>query len=121
MKFDSKGFTLVELLAVMVILISISLVVVGNITESLTRRENKEKIEQQELAIGAAKIYFSLENQTCVTVEILREKDYFKNMNKFDLLNATDIIKIFCITDEITKEEACEYRFYDELSGENCN
>ena len=56
---NNKGFTLVELLAVMVILISISLVAVVTITSSLERREDKECTEQQELAIGAAKIYFS--------------------------------------------------------------
>ena len=57
---NNKGFTLVELLAVIVMLISISLVVVGGISASLERRDEKKCMEQQELAIGAAKIYFSM-------------------------------------------------------------
>ena len=40
---DNKGFTLVELLAVMVILISISLIAVAGITSSLERRDEKER------------------------------------------------------------------------------
>ena len=63
MIMNNKGFTLVELLAVMVILITISLVSVGAVTESLTRRDVKECEEQQQLAVGMAKIYFSLKNQ----------------------------------------------------------
>ena len=77
---NNKGFTLVELLAVMVILISISLVTVASVTSSLTRREGKECQEQQELAVGAAKIYFSMVDNsnvvTGVTVGTLIDKGY---------------------------------------------
>jgi len=59
-KLNNKGFTLIELLAVIVILISVSLVAVGGISASLKDRDVKECQEQKELAIGSAKIYFSL-------------------------------------------------------------
>ena len=75
MKIDNKGFTLIELLAVMIILISISLVAVGGITESLQNRDEKEYKEQQELAISAAKIYFSLNDVTCVTISELNSSN----------------------------------------------
>ena len=94
MSMNNKGFTLVELLAVMVILISISLVAVGGITESLVRRENKELEEQQELAIGAAKIYFSLENVTCVSVQTLIDNDYFSEEKKIDRLDRSYTIEL---------------------------
>lgn len=97
---NNKGFTLVELLAVMVILISISLVTVASVTSSLTRREDKECQEQQELAIGAAKIYFSLSGSTNVTITQLNGgvapdyTDYFKDDKKIDKLNGGDKITI---------------------------
>lgn len=91
---NNKGFTLVELLAVMIILISISLVAVGGISASLERRDVKECVEQQELAVGAAKIYFSLNNVTSVTVSTLKSNNYFKDNKKIDRLKDTDQIKI---------------------------
>lgn len=93
---NNKGFTLVELLAVMVILISISLVTVASITSSLTRREEKEKEEQIELAIGAAKIYFSLEDDSdvCVKVQDLITKNYLSSDKKVNTLDTNYVIKL---------------------------
>lgn len=91
---DNRGFTLVELLAVMIILISISFVAVGGITASLERRDIKECKEQQELAVGAAKIYFSLNNTNSVTVSTLKVSNYFKDENKIDRLKDTDVISV---------------------------
>ena len=91
---DNRGFTLVELLAVMIILISISFVAVGGITASLERRDIKECKEQQELAVGAAKIYFSLNNTNSVTVSTLKVSNYFKDENKIDRLIDTDVISV---------------------------
>lgn len=90
---NNKGFTLVELLAVMVILIGISLVAVGGISSSLEKRDEKETNEQKELAIGAAKIYFSLNDVTCVKVGDLIDGDYFDD-NKVDRLHREYIIKL---------------------------
>ena len=92
---NNKGFTLVELLAVMVILLSISLVAVGGISASLERRYIKECEEQKDLAIGAAKIYFSLNNGfTNVKVSVLKEGNYFSDNKKVDRLNDNDVISI---------------------------
>ena len=112
-KLNNKGFTLVELLAVMVILISISLVTVSSVTESLTRREIKECEEQQELAVGAAKIYFSLNNKTSVTIGKLNGADgtdYFKDDKKIDKLKSTDTITI----------SENNYLYNGKLIGESC-
>lgn len=83
---NNKGFTLVELLATLVILVSISLVAVGGITASLERRDIKECEEQKELAIGAAKIYFSMENDDRVVIGTLIDNDYFGNNSKINIL-----------------------------------
>ena len=98
MKMNNKGFTLVELLAVMVILISISLVTVGSITESLVRREEQECKSQMELAINAAKIFCSLNSSSpSVTIGALNCDgydcvDYFKDDKKMDMLHENDSI-----------------------------
>lgn len=91
---DNKGFTLVELLAVMVILISISLIAVAGITSSLERRDEKEREEQIELAIGAAKIYFSLENKTCVKLSDLISLEYIKSDDRIDTLDTNYVIRL---------------------------
>ena len=97
---NNKGFTLVELLAVLIILISISLVAVVNVTSSLTKREDKECQEQQELAISAAKIYFSLNGGESVTIGELNGGvapdyiDYFKDDKKIDRLKNEDTIRL---------------------------
>ena len=90
----NKGFTLVELLAVMVILVSVSFVAVGGITESLLRRDKRECEEQQKLAISAAKMYFSLDGKgnSSVNIKTLKDNGYIKEGNKVDLLEEDDII-----------------------------
>ena len=93
---NNKGFTLVELLAVMVILVSVSFVAVGGITESLLRRDIKECKEQQQLAVSAAKMYFSLDGKglTSVDISTLKSKGYFSDDKKTDLLEGGDVIKM---------------------------
>ena len=87
---NNKGFTLIELLAVIVILSGISLIVVGSISSSLVRRDDRECEEQIALAKNAAKIYFSLQtgNMAEVSIETLRNEGYFNNNQKIDRLSA---------------------------------
>ena len=84
---NRKGFTLVELLAVIVILSGISLIVVSSVTSSLGRREEKECEEQIQLAKNAAKIYFSLTGKTEVCVYTLICDKYISENSKYDKLN----------------------------------
>ena len=97
---NNKGFTLVELLAVIVILLSVSLVSVYGISSSLNKRDIKECNEEKELAKNAAKIYFSLDGlyESKVTIEELKAKNYLKE--KTDKLKDTDEISI--VNDSIT-------------------
>ena len=92
---NNKGFTLVELLAVIVILLAVSSVVGWGITNTLENREKKECKEQVELAKGAAKIYFSInKSKTEVTIETLKKDEYFANNSKTDRLNDSDKITL---------------------------
>ena len=92
---NNKGFTLVELLAVIVILAGISLTTVMGISASLERRDEKEYNEQVEIAKNAAKIYFSLlaknSEITKVSVDTLLENDYF-DIKKVNRLCKNDTI-----------------------------
>ena len=94
---NRKGFTLVELLAVILILTAVSLVAVASISSSLQRREGKECNEQKELVINASKIYFSNTNCTSsnycvVTVGRLKELKYFNEQSKLDCLEETNCV-----------------------------
>ncbi len=91
---NRKGFTLVELLAIIVILSSVTLVVIASVSTSLIRRDEKECMEQKELAKNAAKIYFSLTRDytTGVTVGTLKSAGYFSANKKIDRLEDNWII-----------------------------
>ena len=91
---NNKGFTLVELLAVILILTGISLVAVAGISASLGKRDKKECEEQKELAKNAAKIYFSLNNGTSVSISTLKSGGYFNEARKTNRLNDTDTVSI---------------------------
>ena len=91
---NNRGFTLVELLAVIVILLALSLATGWGITSILNDRKTKECHEQQELAIGAAKIYFYKENKTSVKISELKSGNYFANNKKLDQLKDSDVISL---------------------------
>jgi len=111
-KLNNKGFTLVELLAVIVILVTVSLVAVGGISNSLQNRDVKECVEQQELAVSAAKMYFSLDgtNTNEVLVFVLKDKGYFTNGKKIDELD---------LNDKITFSDS-GYLYNGKKAGESC-
>lgn len=92
-RMNNKGFTLIELLAVIVILVGISLTVVMGISASLEKRDEKECREQIEFAINSAKIYFSLNNTDVVSIDTLKNNDYFDE-NKVSKLKNSDEIRI---------------------------
>lgn len=80
---NNKGFTLVELLAVIVILLGIAAVSIYNISASLRRNDEQECERQGEILKNAAKIYFSLnEGSTSVSASILDSQGY---LNKEDI------------------------------------
>lgn len=115
---DNRGFTLIELLVVMIILAGISLIAVSGISESLQRREIRDCVHQQELAINAAKLYFSLEdenNSNRVTVGELIATGYFEeecdNQKEGDCwLKDTDLVEI--------RNDGYYYNGY--MVGESC-
>ena len=91
---NNNGFTLVELLAVITILLAFSIVAVTNVSASLKRNDEQKYEAQKEMAINAAKIYFSLENKTCVTrdtlVDYINDLEIDKLDNSFSIKRGTD-------------------------------
>lgn len=57
MKLNKKGFTLVELLAVLVILVVIMTIAIPSVASSIERSKNKQKNAKIELIESAAEIY----------------------------------------------------------------
>lgn len=95
---NNKGFTLVELLTVIVILTGISLIAVAGISASLEKRNEKECEEQIELAKNAAKIYFSLHSDvnpsSGVRISTLKNGNYFNETSKTNRLDDNVFVKI---------------------------
>jgi len=82
---NNKGFTLVELLAVIVILLGLAGITIFGITNILEKQDEDIEKQQKELACGAAKIYFSLhEEDNTVGVDELISDGYFSSTSKTD-------------------------------------
>ncbi len=82
MKLNNKGFTLVELLAVLVILIAISSIAIPTISSSLDRSKDKQTKAKEKLLESAAELYVTdhrnnLNSQPCyITLNKLKEENY---------------------------------------------
>lgn len=58
MKLNKKGFTLVELLAVVVILLAISVIAVSSISAAIERNKEKQNNAKIEVIISYARLYY---------------------------------------------------------------
>ena len=82
-KLNNKGFTLVELLAVIAILIIIMTIAIPNISSAINRTKNKQDNATKKIIQTAGDLYMStkknsLANGTtyCLKVQTLVENDY---------------------------------------------
>jgi len=69
MKLNKKGFTLVELLVVIIILLAIMLVALPNINNTLEKSKNRDKDKAEELIIQGALMYAN-DNDITVSTSI---------------------------------------------------
>ena len=78
-KINKKGFTLVELLAVVVLLLAISVIAISSISAAMERTNKKQEDATKKLIVSYAEMYFD-ENKNklganpCVDVETLVER-----------------------------------------------
>jgi type IV pilus assembly protein PilA len=119
-KINKKGFTLVELLAVIVILIIITAIAIPSISSSIERTNDRQKKSKEELIISAAELYLSDHKS-------YREKFYNGNC----YITVDSLVPNY-IDDEATKhndERVGNYVFYksskiqvsDSISGSVCS
>ena len=69
---NKKGFTLVELLAVIVILLAISVVAIPSISAGIERTKKKTDLDKIKVLSSYAEIYFSEHTETCVSIQTLK-------------------------------------------------
>ena len=84
MKLNNKGFTLVELLAVIVILLAISMVAIPNITASLEKNKNRLSESQKKIIVSSAELFIS-ENKNSL--------GYYSNFMNGACCLSTDTLK----------------------------
>lgn len=77
MKLNNKGFTLVELLAVVVILLAISVIAISSISSAMERNKAKQDEAKKEVLESYAKIYVeehknSISDGMCILVSDLQ-------------------------------------------------
>lgn len=81
-KLNNKGFTLVELLAVLVILVAIMSIAIPSISSSLERSKGKQEESKHKILESAAELYVtdhrnSITKSSCViTLETLLNENY---------------------------------------------
>ena len=79
-KLNKKGFTLIELMAVIAILVVIMGLALPNITSSIERSKQKQIESKRKLAVSAGELYFDSHKATCTKErgatlgELLRSK-----------------------------------------------
>lgn len=90
-KLNNKGFTLVELLAVLVILIAIMSIAIPSISSSLERSKDKQNEARQKVLESAAELYVTdhknnITSSCCISLDKLKSENYVDD----DAINDAD-------------------------------
>lgn len=80
-RLNNKGFTLVELLAVLVILIAIMSIAIPSISSSLERSKDKQNGARKKVLESAAELYVTdhrnnIDSSCCVSLDKLKSENY---------------------------------------------
>lgn len=96
-RFNNRGFTLVELLVVIVILIAIVSLAIPSITSSMERSKDKINAGKLEVLGSAGELYLSSNNRSklndyyegicCVKISTLKDNDYVSDDDLRDANN----------------------------------
>ena len=84
-KLDNRGFTLVELLAVLVILIAIMSIAIPSISSSLERSKTKQDESKKRILESASELFVTdyknqiSANPCYITMEELKSNGYIQN------------------------------------------
>jgi len=91
---NEKGLTLVELLAVIVILGIIAAIAIPSIGGVIENSRIKAQFADGQNVLAAANIYFTETNETEVTIANLVSQDYLDNAGSFVATNTGKVAKI---------------------------
>lgn len=110
-KLNKKGFTLVELLAVVVILLAISVIAVTSISAAIERNKEKQNESKIEIIISYAKLYYdehknSLGSSGNIELSVL-------NLSENEMLDSNDEYFTGCVCYESSGSD-----FWYEEDGE---
>ena len=93
MKLNNKGFSLVELLAVLALLITIISIAIPSLSSTLARSENKELEEKRKLITSA------------VEISVNKNDSYYNDFkNNMCSISVQKLIDIGYINDELAKD-----------------
>ena len=103
---NKKGFTLIELVSVLVILSVLAVIIFPNILSSISKGKNDLKKDNEKLIISGAKEYVS-DNQNnfksngniyCLSVKTLYDKGYINTVigidSSDDITLITDVVEV---------------------------
>ncbi|MDO5569643.1 MAG: prepilin-type N-terminal cleavage/methylation domain-containing protein [bacterium] len=113
---NNKGFTLVELLAVLAILVTILLITIPSVTSTIDRTKNKELESKKELIKTSAELYISNNKNFLTTVNICYIP--ISELTQTNMIKETNIINPFtnqtitgCV---VLNQSENQYTFEDE-------
>ena len=97
MKLNNKGFTLVELLGVIIILMAILYLAIPSLTSSVERSKRKQFEQKKELIISAGELYISdiktTKRKCKITLNKLKNEDYLSGITIINPFNDKEEIK----------------------------
>lgn len=105
-KLNKKGFTLVELLAVVVILLAISVIAVSSISAAIERNKEKENEAKINVILSYARLYYddhknSLGSAGTISIQDLIEEEYMTEEERKDA-NDNNFSGIICYSNGST-------------------
>lgn len=114
-KLDKKGFTLVELLAVVVILLAISVIAISSISAAIERNKEKQNNAKIDVIISYARLYYeshkNTENDGCIELGDLDLSDsesvdadgeFFQGVIRYELEDNGYMIKTIRYDNSVT-------------------
>ena len=125
-KLNNKGFTLVELLAVLVILVAIMSIAIPSISSSLERSKGKQEESKHKILESAAELYVtdhrnSIKNSSCViTLETLLNENYIDEDAATDSDGNDLVLDQTCVKYEKDAEGKITYEYETGGCGNPC-